>query len=117
MSTFGTVHLKEGNFFVEVAGEQERIPVKDADVERMRELVGKKVEVLHSKPFIAGLVYREPKLGKIINILCNLPALGLQTVVFEEGARTEIARQMLGGKQLSQETFEKISAPSVTEKQ
>jgi hypothetical protein len=117
MSTFGTVLFKEGNFFVDVGGKHELIPVNQTNELHMKELVGKKIEVVFSEPqrFIAGLVLAEEKpVRKIIKILCNVPRPDFQTLVFEESARIQLARQMLDAKVLSKEAFEKIAARNIT---
>jgi hypothetical protein len=83
----------------------------------MKELAGKKVEVVFSEPqrFIAGLVLAEEKpVFKKINILCNVPQAPFLSAVVEEHTRIQIARQMLDAKVLSKEAFDKISAPNVT---
>lgn len=118
MSTFGTVIFKEGNFFVDVEGRQELIPVSHENAPHMKELAGKKVEVVFSEPqrFIAGLVLAEERpVPKIIKILCNIPRPDFRALVFEESTRIHIARQMLDAKVLSKEAFEKIAGRNITE--
>ena len=118
MSTFGTVIFKEGHFFVDVDGKQELIPVSHENQPHMKELAGKKVEVIFSEPqrFIAGLVLAEEKpIPRIIKILCNVPRPDFRTLVFEESARINIAKQMLDAKVLSDEAFKKIAGRNITE--
>jgi hypothetical protein len=113
MSKFGTVLLKEGNFFVEFEGKQELLPVSKANAPQVKELVGKKVEVLLSEPqtFIAGLVLVEEKpTFKRIQMTCNVPPPPFLTAVIDERARVVYARQMLEEKRISQETYDKIAA-------
>ncbi|MBZ5600074.1 MAG: hypothetical protein LAN83_17325 [Acidobacteriia bacterium] len=114
MSTMGTVLFKEGNFFVDVEGKHELIPVGHEDAPHLKQLVGKKVEVVFSEPtrFIAGLIPTEETLVKIVKVLCYIPAPDFRTaVVVGEHARIEIAKRMLDAGQLSKENFAKITAP------
>lgn len=120
MSTFGTVLFKEGNFFVDVAGKHELLPVAHEEAEHLKPFVGKKVEVVMSEPkrFIAGLILADESahLIKKPRILCYVPRPDFFTTVIEEHARIDIARQMLDAGLLSKETFNKITAPEVVRK-
>lgn len=101
----GTVVLKEGNFFLEAEGKLTPIPVSpNAHPANLKELVGKKVELVYSEPksFIAGLV------GGRIPVLCYFPADPWLTVV-DEGARASLAKQFLNEGYINQATFQKLS--------
>ena len=101
----GTVVHKEGNFFLEAEGKLTPIPVSPQfHPETLKELVGKKVEVLYTEPrsFVAGLI------GGRVPILCSLPVDPWFSVV-DEGARLAVAKQFLNEGLLSKETFEKIA--------
>jgi hypothetical protein len=113
MSTMGTVLFKEGNFFVDVEGKQELIPVGREEVQRLKQLEGKKVEVVFSEPkrFIAGLILADASLRLPQKILCYVPRPDFLTAVVEDRARIELAKQMLDAGFLSKENFAKITAP------
>jgi hypothetical protein len=101
----GTVVLKDGNFFLEAEGKLTPIPVSPhAQPANLKELVGKKVEVVYTEPrsFVAGLI------GGRIPILCYFPVDPWFSVV-DEGARLGVAQQFLAEGLLSKETFEKIA--------
>jgi hypothetical protein len=101
----GTVVEKEGNFFLEAEGKLTPIPVSPHfQPGTLKELVGKKVEVLYTEPrsFVAGLV------GGRVPILCYFPVDPWFSVV-DEKARLTVAQQFLNEGLLSKETFEKIT--------
>jgi hypothetical protein len=100
----GTVLLKDGNYFIEAGDKLRPIPVSSkAQPEQLKELVGKKVEILYSEPqsFVAGL------LGGRRPILCYLPADPYFSVV-DESVRASLAKQLVNEGVLSRETFEKL---------
>ena len=100
----GTVVQREGNFFLEAEGKLTPIPLSPTSQPgNLKELVGKKVEVLYTEPrsFVAGLV------GGRVPILCYFPVDPWFSVV-DEGARLGVAQQFLNEGLISQETFEKI---------
>jgi hypothetical protein len=115
MNPIGSVLFKEGNFFVDVGGKQELIPVGKEDAQHLKQLVGKKVEVVFSEPtkFIAGLILADEssRLPKRPKILCYVPRPDFLTAVVEERARIQIANQMLDAGLLSKENYAKITAP------
>jgi hypothetical protein len=108
----GTVLFKEGTYFLEVEGKHHAIPVgANVQTPQLKELVGKKVEILYSEPksFVIGLVQsgvavRPPR------IICYFPADPWAVGVVEEGARAALAKQFLNEGVLSKETFEKLGA-------
>jgi hypothetical protein len=106
----GTIVFKDGTYFLEAEGKQFAIPVS-ANVQpaQLKELVGKKVDVLHSEPksFIVGLVQSGSGL-RGPRILCYIPADPFALGVVEEGARAALAKQFLDEGVLSQETFGKL---------
>jgi hypothetical protein len=118
MSSIGTVLFKEGNFFVNVDNKDEPIPVGHHDAEHLKQLVGKKVEIVFSEPkrFIAGLIPTDESLMKIVKILCYVPRPDFLTAVVEERARIDIAKQLLDAGYLSKENFAKITAPQEMKK-
>lgn len=121
MSTFGTLLLKEGNLFVEIGGKLELLPVAHGEIEHLKPLIGKKVEVILSEPkrFIAGVILAEEShlAKRPPRILCYVPAPDYFKAVIEERARIEIAKQMLESGLLSKEAFNKITAPEVIRKE
>ena len=101
----GTVVQKEGNFFFEAEGKLSPIPISPTfQPATLKELVGKKVEVLYTEPrsFVAGLV------GGRVPILCYFPVDPWFSVV-DEGARLGVAQQFLNEGLINQETFAKIA--------
>jgi hypothetical protein len=96
--------LSEEHAGLETEGKFQAIPVgPHTQPGQLKELVGRKVEILYSEPksFIVGLV------GGRIPILCYFPADPYSTFV-DEGARASLAKQLLNEGVLSKETFEKL---------
>jgi len=106
----GTVVLKDGIYFLEVEGKQHVIPVgANVQLAQLKELVGKKVDVLYSEPksFIVGLAQSGAAVRPPL-ILCYIPADPWAFGVVEESARAGLATQFLSEGVLSKETFEKL---------
>ena len=108
----GTVVFKEGNYFLEVEGKYQPIPVgPHIDVGQLKQLVGQKVEVVHSEPksFVIGLVQAGEKIGvKRVGIICYLPPVDRLFGVVQEEARAAFATQLLKEGILSQANYEKL---------
>jgi hypothetical protein len=69
----GKVVLKEGKYFLDVAGKMEELPVGLlADEKVLKEQVGQEVEVFYSIPKPA-VVAIKPSGIKRVPILCNIP--------------------------------------------
>ncbi len=109
----GTVVFKDGTYFLEAEGKHHPIPVAaSVQAPQLRELVGKKVDILYSEPksFVAGLVPSGAASGKLVRILCYFPADPWAVGVVPEEARAGLARQFLNEGVLSKENFEKLGA-------
>jgi hypothetical protein len=111
----GTVVFKEGTYFLEVEGKHHPIPVgANVQTPQLKELVGKKVDVLYSEPksFVVGLVQSGASNVRFPRIICYFPADPWAVGVVEEAARAGLAKQFLNEGVLSKETFEKLGAES-----
>jgi len=108
----GTVVLKEGTYFLEAEGKRQVIPVGANVQTSLKELVGKKVDILYSEPqrFVAGLVQSGASTVRFPRIICYFPADPWAVGVVEEGARQALAQQFLNEGVLSAETFAKLGA-------
>ena len=107
----GTVVQKEGTFFLEIEGKHHPIPVGANVHTQLRELVGKKVEIVYSEPksFVVGLIQAGTGSVRPPRIICYFPADPWAVGVVEEAARAGLARQFLNEGVLSKETFEKLA--------
>ena len=108
----GTVVFKDGNYFLEVEGKQKVIPIgPQVDTSQLKELVGQKVEILHSEPqsFVVGLTLAGQKPGiKGPRITCYIPVDPNLFGVVQEDMRASLAKQFLKEGLISQETYEKL---------
>lgn len=104
----GTVAFKDGNYFLEVEGKQNVIPVgPHIDKAQLKELVGQKVDILYSEPksFVIGIVGKTERRPRI---LCYVPADFSIFGVIEEKARAGLAKQLFEEKYLDKVNYEKL---------
>jgi hypothetical protein len=109
----GKVIHEEGKFFVVVNDVRSELPLGlMADEGKLKQLVGKEVEVLFTEPtrFIIALV---PQVPRIPRIICYIPAPDTiygRTVItaVEKAARVNLADQLLEGGIISQAVHDKI---------
>ncbi len=112
----GTVSFEEGKYFLEVEGKREELPVGIVAEAKLKELVGREVEVLYTEPrrFVAGLVDR--KIGPILcyipipipPIPCYIPPPWFFRGV-EEQVRINLAKQFLEEGLISEEIFGRLA--------
>jgi hypothetical protein len=106
----GTVVFKEGTYFLEAEGKHQAIPVGANVQTSLKELVGKKVDILYSEPksFVVGIVQSGASTVRFPRVICYFPADPWAVGVVEEGARQALAQQFLNEGVLSSATFAKL---------
>lgn len=111
--TTGTVVQKDGAYFLEVEGKLQAIPVgPNLQAAQIKELVGHKVEVVHSEPvsFVVGLIPVETAKIHIPRVTCYIPVPELWTFVVDEVSRVALAQQLLNRGLVSKANYDKLAA-------
>lgn len=109
----GKVIHEGGKFFIVVNDVRNELPLGlVADEGKLKELVGKEVEVLYTEPtrFIIALV---PQVPRIPRIICYIPLpdtiYGPSVITaVEKAARVNLATQLLNAGVISQAVHDKI---------
>jgi hypothetical protein len=109
----GVLGVERGEFFLEVEGRREELPVGIQDEAQLHELVGETVEVLYSvpKPYVVGLV---AKRVRCYYILCYYPAppwlryRGTIIPAIDEKVRVHLAKRFMEEGLISDRVFEKL---------
>ena len=113
----GTLVHEKGEYFLEMPSvnevrKVERIPLGSIpDDGKIKDLMGKSVEVLLSKPKydVIGIMAGDPKLtkNKFVRILCYKPAnIDWKNVVVDERLISDIGKQMVESGTLPAEVYE-----------